>query len=541
MEAINQESVVYPGDTKEVPVSVTTTDVNYTGNWKFVKPVLEESIAPCKISCPLGINISSYFYKLSKQDIKGALAILRQENPLPSVLGRVCPNFCEKKCNRGDFDQSVSIGTIEQYLGDIGLSVPYFSPSKWGNKKVAVVGSGPGGIAAAYFLSRRGINVTIFEKEKSPGGLLRYGIPRHRLSADILDREIENIMNSLNIELVCGQDVESEQISLLLKEYDYIFCSPGLGSSIITDDFAGNPKVLHGLELLNRINKGYIPEANYFVVIGGGNVAVDIARSLIRLNKKVEIVYRRTIKEMPAYPEEKKHLIDEGISVIEKRLISKSENIASNLDEKLHLIVKEAVNIGGKISEGMLAGTMDVDALIMAIGQKKSMELPSHERILIGGDYTLGDSSVAEAMASGKMAAFNIIKNLGINDDTQIINPSLVPNKTIIGYENLRLDYMKKSSAMIKKEVSVSERLKSFISVYEKLDEDAIRKEIERCFNCGVCTGCDICWFFCPDNAITLKNDSSGVKVAIDMEHCKGCGLCSESCPRGIISMEEDI
>ena len=165
MEAINQESVILPGESKDAPISITTTEVNFTGNWKFFKPVLKEALSPCSGSCPLNINIASYFFKLEKGDIKGALNLLRENNPIPAVLGRVCPNFCEQKCNRSGFDQSVSIGSVEQYLGDIGLQEKYIAPKRWGNKSVAVMGSGPGGLATAYFLSRYGVNVTIFEKE----------------------------------------------------------------------------------------------------------------------------------------------------------------------------------------------------------------------------------------------------------------------------------------------------------------------------------------------------------------------------------------
>lgn len=534
MEAIDHESVISPGSIEQSPVSLTTTEVNITGNWKIFKPFLEEGIAPCVTKCPLKIKIPDYIYELTKKNERKALEILREYNPVPAILGRVCPHFCMNGCNRSLIDAPLNTGDIEQYLGDRGLNQPYPEPSFTSKSHVAVIGSGPAGIGAAYFLSKYGIKVTIYEKEESAGGLLRYGIPAYRLPRDILDAELNNIFNSMHINLVVNQEIKAHDIPLLLKEHSMVFFAPGLEESTIPPEMKGNKRVLKGLELLNMINKGYIPTGRSYAVIGGGNVAVDVARSLLRLGKKVEVLYRRTYKEMPAYEEEKNQMLKEGVILREKTLAG--ELIEG--ENKLNIVLYKAINDNGKIVPGEQYGNMEVDYIVLAIGQKKGITISENDSIVIGGDYLIGASSVAESIATGKEGAFKILKALR-EQNISLLNNDNMAGK-IITPENVHLDYVKKIIPVKRRELDIDERIRSFIPVHPPVSEEIIEAETERCLTCGVCNGCGLCWFFCPDNAISLQPAGNNFKVKILIEHCKGCGICSQVCPRGIINMEED-
>ena len=402
MEAINQESVVAPGDIREAPISMTTTDTNLTGSWKFLRPCVGEKPAPCLAACPLHNDVPSVLAELRDKGPQTALATLRQYNPMPAVTGRVCPNFCQQSCSRASCDQEVLVGCIERFLGDLGLDLSYPAPARTINRTVAVVGSGPAGLTAAYFLAAAGLKVSLLEKESQAGGLLRYGIPAYRLPRDILDREVDNLITSLGIELQLNRTVAEDDTDQLLRDFDFVFCAPGLGSSIIPAELQSvGPGVEPGLELLKRLNQGETPAGEQFAVVGGGNVAVDVARCLIRCGKEVQIVYRRTFEEMPAYAEEKTQALEEGVVLRERRLISSLEPDQAGM----RLELAEAENQGGSIRPGQPAGSISVDRVVLAIGQAAHMAVSESDRLFLGGDYQTGPATVVEAMASGRRAA----------------------------------------------------------------------------------------------------------------------------------------
>ncbi|MDY6820845.1 MAG: FAD-dependent oxidoreductase [Deferribacterota bacterium] len=532
MESIDHESVIAAQSLKNAPISLTTTEVNLTGSWKIFKPYISPGIAQCITYCPLNIDIPRYNYFLKKGDKKKALTVLREYNPIPAILGRVCPGFCRSGCNRLDIDEALNVSIIEKYLGDYGIGVPYKGSNKLYKHSIAIIGSGPAGIGAAYFLKRNGLNVTIYEKENKPGGLLRYGIPPYRLPRDILDKELDNLFNSLNIEIVCNQYIDNSDIDNLLKEHDFIFYSPGLNESVTLKHLEDIPNVIDGLTILKDLNCGIIPKGKVYAIIGGGNVAVDIARSLVRLNKKVVVLYRRTYKEMPAYEDEKKQMLEEGVELREKTLVGD----AIYNDDKLDLDIRKAVNIDGKIVEGKLVDKLSVDYLILAVGQKKSQELDRETNIFLGGDYLLGPTSVAESIASSRKASESIIKQLIHKEDQDNIQTNF--NKKIIDSKNINKDFIKRSYSVKASIKRTEERIKSFSPVIQDLGKDKIEKEVKRCINCGICNECSLCWFFCPDNAISIaKNKDADYSVVISLEYCKGCGICAKVCPRGIIEM----
>ncbi len=530
-----------PAGLWKFPVSTTTTEINLTGSWKFFRPQLEERIAPCQAACPLHIDIAGYMRELSRQDVAAALAQLRLFNPLPAVCGRVCPHFCQQNCNRQDFDQAVRTGSVERFLGDYGLDIPFPAPPALRPERVAVIGSGPAGLACAAFLARQGIRVTIYEKEAAPGGLLRYGIPAYRLPREILKREIDNLVNSLNIELCCNREIQAEQLPGLLEEYDYVFRASGLGQSLLPVDFSPQPGVYSGLELLHDIATGGIPEGASFAVIGGGNVAVDAARSLLRLGKEVQIIYRRTFAEMPAYGDEKKQALEEGVLLRQQQLVT---GVAAE-DGQLRLTLSQVISADGTgIKAGEIVDQLKVDGLVVAIGQQAGDEsMLSHERLLLGGDLVSGPATVVEAMASGKAAAKTILSRCGLvlEDAWEGEIPAGETEARIVSPADLHLDYCQSQKALYPVESSPTIRRHSFVEVVHPLSYEEVFAEAGRCFNCGICTGCGVCWFFCPDLAISLIEGDFGTEVIIDEDHCKGCGLCAASCPRAVIEMKEDI
>ncbi|MDZ7760857.1 MAG: FAD-dependent oxidoreductase [Desulfovermiculus sp.] len=534
MEAVNQESVVAPGDLREAPISLTTTDTNLTGSWKFFRPVLQERLSPCRQACPIGNDIPGLMQAVADKDLDLALTILRRNNPLPAVTGRVCPNFCQQECRRGGHDQEVLVGCVERFVGDYGLDRSFPKPTAQRTEKAAVVGSGPAGLNAAYFLAAAGIQVSIFERDSEPGGLLRYGIPAYRLPKDVLTREINNLTKSLNIRLFLEHTVLEGDIPSLLDDFDFLFCAPGLWSSVRPSQLPESKLILDGLDLLRNINRGEAIEGQRFAVIGGGNAAVDAARSLIRLGKKVDIIYRRSFAEMPAYEQEKLQALEEGVNLHERLLVSRAEEENGGL----HIVCAQAEAQEGRIVPGTEAKTLNVDRLVVAAGQAVHMRVPEHERIFCGGDLTLGPTTVVQAMASGRQGAKEILQ---IVDPARAEGPDMVDTQMpAISNTNVRLDYVPKEAPITPEQRDVTSRRSGFPEVHPGLSDLEAELAASRCLQCGRCTGCGICWFFCPDVAISLDPDQEP-QVHMDAEHCKGCGLCAAVCPRGMIEMEEDV
>ena len=537
MTELRHVKAIQNGDFTGLPISATSTAVNLTGSWKFYRPHLVIKDSPCRQACPLNIPIATYLDKLASGKASEALALLRDYNPMPAITGRVCPHFCQSACNRQGFDEAVLIGDLERYLGDLGLESTHFASAGERAEKVAVIGAGPAGLGTAVFLARQGLKVTIFEKAPAAGGLLRYGIPAYRLPRPILDREIDNLLDSYNIDLKCNHIIEPSELPQLEKEYHHIIWAPGLQRSSLPAQWHGIPRVKGALELLATINRGEDIDGQHFIVVGGGNAALDTARSLLRLGKKVEIVYRRTIAEMPAYEDEKKQALGEGLVIHEKEVVGTIETTAGTLQINLH----QAQGNGDRISAGDFLKTVKTDYLVAAIGQESDINLDDRNSVIKAGDFAHGAASVAEALASGRRVAETILQQLEI---TPSLNSSKEPeNPTIIESEQLHLDYYAKKPAIIVPELDPRVRKENFSEIRQDLSQEQMKSEIERCFHCGSCTACGICWFFCPDVAIAIDRDKSDSdkQVLFDYDHCKGCGQCAAVCPRGVIEMEEDL
>ncbi|MBT7171339.1 MAG: FAD-dependent oxidoreductase, partial [Phycisphaerales bacterium] len=283
---------------------------------EFAAEEKTESLLPCSNTCPAGINISRYVRYIAEGRFQDAVEVIRQKAPLPLTLGCVCDHPCEAVCRRADVDEPVAIRLLKRYaaqVDDRGWQEKLLVKPETA-KRVAIVGAGPAGLTAAWFARLQGHAVTIFESKDKAGGMLRYGIPRYRLPAEILDREIADIV-SIGIELKCGESIESVE-ALKAQGFDAVFlgvgCQKGTTMGLTGEE---DPRCCDGIELLRRIgNDEDVSLPGRVVVVGGGNVAMDVVRSALRLGADdVKLVYRRTRAEMPADPHEIHDAIEEGV------------------------------------------------------------------------------------------------------------------------------------------------------------------------------------------------------------------------------------
>lgn len=519
-------------DIKDFPISRKDTSGNQTGTWRTLQPLFEEAIAPCSQACPANANIPKCMALVREGNLMDALKILRLRNPLPGVCGRVCPHPCEASCNRGEFDQRVNIRAVERLLGDYGLDIPHFGEDEKGKgRKVAIVGSGPAGLSAAYFLARRGVTVDLYEREPKAGGLLRYGIPEYRLPKEILDREIGNIFH-LGVNFVGEREIGHEDLSTLTERYDYVFLSPGLWGSKLPDwDYSGRG-VFDGLKVLREINAGNMPDlGRRVVVVGGGNTALDVTRVLMRLNKEVVIVYRRTMQEAPAFEDEIEEGLEEQIRIMERSLITRIEE---GEEDGLQIEIQGVAKKDGEIVPQGPKGHRIVDSVIAAVGQTAEMDVEGDDKIILGGDFKTGAGTVAQAIGSGREGAFTILERLGLLTARGEAN-----SRRVVDYDHVNPVFFKRSERFDFRRREPDERTADLNEVVQGASMEEALAESNRCFCCGTCTLCGVCWYFCPDASVVVS-EKGPQKVVFDLDFCKGCAICSVSCPRGCVVMEEE-
>ncbi|GMT41926.1 MAG: hypothetical protein IEMM0002_0337 [bacterium] len=509
----------------------------------FVVPKWENKTAPCAgvNGCPAGTNIAGALYALSRGQADHAWQIMMESHPLRSVLGRVCYNFCEKPCNRVYFDTPVAIQRLEMALSDEGFDAGWRPKMKRkNNKKVAIIGAGPAGLTAAYFLVRAGYAVEMFDAQDKPGGMLRYGIPEYRLDKSVLDREVDFIL-SLGVTLNSGHRLIGRELKSLLNgtKFQAVLVSTGADQSI-SADIEG--KTENGLEFLRATQSGkkISLKGKSVVVIGGGNTAMDSCRTAVRLGAKPVIAaYRRTMDEMPAHYEEYIQAREEGVEFrflltpvsFDGKVVKFQKNRLGQSDESGR---RKPEPIPGEMEE------IQAEKVFTAIGQKPSeWEIPEDNRIFFAGDV-LPDSpgTVIHAIAGGKRAADEIHRKL--SGGRKLLKESLPE----VPYEDMNvLRYYQKRMRLRSPLVPAGVRSKNFDDMLLPLNKGEAMLEADRCFKCGTCVGgaestCDWCFHACDHKGLQKKMepwDPEGVFFEIS-EECDGCGKCWEDCPRNVVT-----
>jgi len=558
-------------DMPPLPVSLGATLTSKTGSWRYIRPRYEDKTPPCNHACPAGNDVVHYIAALRDGHVEAAWHTLIAENPLPGVCGRVCPHPCESDCNRGEFGGAIAIRALERYLADEAAAHGW-RPERAAARRpgrIAIVGSGPAGLSAAYHLARLGYEPTIYEAASQPGGLLRYGIPAYRLPKAVLDREIANI-ESLGVRLALGQRLGDDLSWQELAGMDAVFLALGQGvSRPLGVPGEGVPGVFAGLDFLRRVAQGEpVQLGRRVLVIGGGNTAMDAARTAARLGAEVTVVYRRTQAQMPAVAEEVAEARREGITfrflATPLEVLGSSTRVRGLRCQEMRLGAPDA---SGRSQPEAVPGaelTLDADAVIVAVGQAldeaplagSSVAIQSGRivagaaaetaaaGVFAGGDAATGEGTVAQAVGSGKRAALAIdhyLRSGRLAGLPPLYGAAHATERTasqaIVGAEDLNADYIEVAPRPELEGWTPVSLHGDFGEVNPGLSDAAATREAERCISCGTCIACDTCLIFCPDVAIAR---AAGGRYTIAFDYCKGCGICAKECPRSAMRMEEE-
>lgn len=575
-------------------LALGTTEWNQTGTWRYLRPCYVERIPACQHGCPTSNDIEAWI-RLSEQGRREeAWEVATLENPFPGIMGRVCFHPCMEGCNRRELGGSVSIQMLERTLSDaMGQELPPakpFFPST--GKKIAIIGAGPAGLACAYHLTRLGYHACVFDRLPLAGGMLRYGIPEYRLPGDILDREIRRL-EKMGIEFHLGKPVrDAAHMQVLRQDYAAVFMAIGAYKSkamgIPEEKIAG---VMAGLEFLKRAAEGKPPAVGKRVlVVGGGNTAVDTARTARRLGAEVTIVYRRSRAEMPAFEEEIRQAEAEGVVIqillSPKRVVAASGRATGLECMKIRLGYpdesgrREPLPVEG--SETILAA----NTILTAIGEEidtaivpsalpiergaLKTRLAGHTEwntVFAGGDFIAQPRTVVDALASAKRSAIAIdlvlrgeaidpvFEKIRVADTSAVLmsryleirtgqpvrsatTSELIQLNEVTRFSDLNAAYFERSEPAAYPLRSVEERLegRGFAEVHLAPSEGMRTTELARCFHCGRCTECDNCYIYCPDVSVAKKEGG----FDIDYFFCKGCGVCFKECPRAALKMIEE-
>ena len=568
-------------DMPMISISFGHMDWNKTGAWRAQRPFYEDKTPPCSAACPVGNDIVAFIQRMTEGDFEGAWNLIKEENPFPGICGRVCFHPCESKCNRGDYDEAIAIHALERFVSDFASSLNKKIQKTPGVRKgkIAVVGSGPAGMSCAYHLAKLGYDVTVFESSSLAGGMLRTGIPSYRLPKDVLDREISNIAE-LGVEFRTGMPF-GENLELDgLNDYQAIFIATGAHQSRgLHIPGEKGKSVFSGLDLLKKINLNKkVKLGDKIAVIGGGNTAIDVARSVIRMGKKATILYRRSKEEMPAFEDEMVEAIEEGVKIRylvnpihiqQKDSIRRLECLRMRLGEKDESGRRRPVPISNsnffiEADNVIIAAGEEIEVSFLPKGMEKREGIVLTQRdgstgikgIFAGGDLTSNQRTVAHAIGSGKKAALAIDCYLKGKDSEDALRQILIGegpsisifrhlhpeerrmNPHVVTFEELNTDYFEPLERRRESKGVVKKRIKGFGEVTSGFTDGSALEEAERCFSCGTCNGCENCYVFCPDASIMKTEEVFSRQV--DYDFCKGCGICFSECPRGAISLKEE-
>ena len=532
-----------------ISLSPGSSTSDKTGSWRTERAVYVTSMPPCSNGCPAGEDVRGWLkdaenggtgYESAWQQIMAA-------NPFPAVMGRICYHPCESACNRGVLDESVGINSVERFLGDEAIRQGWqlSAPTPTG-RRVLVVGAGPSGLSAAYQLALLGHSVTIKESAAEPGGMMRYGIPTYRLPRAVLDAEIGRIV-ALGVEIEVDSPVTDLAEVTAAEHFDAAFVAVGAQIGKRAYIPAGTTShVLDAVSLLHSVADEQPPLIGRRVAVyGGGNTAIDAARSAKRLGAAdAVVVYRRTRERMPASDSEVREAEEEGITFRWLSTIDHADADQVTL-ERMELDADGFPQPTGTFE------TLTADAIVLALGQDTDLTLldgiddihlgdgvvsvdefgmTGHPGIFAGGDIVPGERSATVAIGHGRRAARAVDAWLR----GQVAEPET--SEPLADFASLNTWYFEDAPRTHRAHLEAVRRASTFDEVVLGLDEETAKYESRRCMSCGTCFSCDNCFAMCPDNAI-VQLGMPGEQYAIDLDYCKGCGLCATECPSGAIAM----
>lgn len=534
-----------------ISLNVGSSLANKTGAWRVERPVYRDYLPPCNQACPAGENIQGWLYDAEEGAYEKAWRTLMADNPLPAIMGRVCYHPCQTACNRAVLDEAVGINAVERFLGDEALrqgwAVTVTAPDT--GKHVLVVGAGPTGLSAAYHLRLAGHRVTVRDAAPKPGGMMRYGIPAYRLPRDILDAEIQRIAD---LGVTFEQDTKVDHLAPLLDSGEFDACLVAIGAQIGKRAYvpAGeSAKILEAVQLLADVENADAPKLGRRVVVyGGGNTAIDAARTAKRMGaEEAIIVYRRTRDRMPAHDQEVVEALEEGVQM-------KWLSTVAHADEGELTIEKMELDEFGFPQPTGEFESLEADSLVLALGQETDLGLVdgiaglSIERgvvevdatmmtgrpgLFAGGDMVPSDRTVTIGVGHGKRAARNI--DAYLRGGTY----APAPKHPLATFEALNTWYYAEAPHQQRARLEGPRRASGFDEVVQGLDAETALFEARRCMSCGNCFECDNCFGVCPDNAVIKLGP--GQRYEFNYDYCKGCGICVEECPCGAIEMQPEM
>jgi 2-oxoacid:acceptor oxidoreductase delta subunit (pyruvate/2-ketoisovalerate family) len=520
---------------------------NHTGTWRTTRPEYVDRLPPCNGACPAGENIQGWLFHAESGDYEAAWRLLTRDNPMPAVMGRVCYHPCESQCNRARLDTAVGINSVERFLGDEAIRHDwrFEAPQARSGKRVLIVGAGPSGLSAAYHLARLGHAVTIHEAGPVAGGMMRFGIPKYRLPREVLEAEVRRILG-LGVALHLNSKVSNILETMRGGGYDAAFLAVGAHIAKRAYIPAGSAaKVLDALSVLRSMEGAEKPLLGRRVVVyGGGNTAIDVARTAKRLGaEEAVIVYRRTREKMPAHDFEVEEALQEGVLIKWLSTIRQAGD-ASITVEKMVLDADGFPQPTGELE------TLAADSVVLALGQDVDLSLldgvpglamkdgavqvgldmmTGHPGIFAGGDMVPAERTVTVAIGHGKKAARHI--DAWLRGERYAPPPKHEPAT----FERLNTWYYSDAPKSVSPVLDLVRRQSTFDEVVQGLDEGNALYEARRCLSCGNCFECDNCYGVCPDNAVVKLGP--GKRFRFNYDYCKGCGICVAECPCGAIRM----
>jgi 2-oxoacid:acceptor oxidoreductase delta subunit (pyruvate/2-ketoisovalerate family) len=533
-----------------ITLDVGSSLANKTGSWRTERAVYVDRLPPCNHACPAGENIQQWLYHAEEggDGYERAWRQIMEDNPFPAIMGRVCYHPCETSCNRGQLDEAVGINSVERFLGDEAIAQGWkveveAAPT---GKRVLVVGAGPSGLSAAYHLARLGHAVTIYEAGPMTGGMMRFGIPKYRLPREVLNAEVQRILD-MGVRLELNHKVSNVLEAMQEGGFDAAFLAVGAHIGKRAYIPAGEAaRIVDAVTLLRSMEGEERPLLGRRVVVyGGGNTAMDAARTAKRLGaEEAIVVYRRTRERMPAHDFEVEEAEEEGVMMKWLSTIKHADGGKLVL-EKMELDESGFPQPTGELEE------LEADSLVLALGQEADLSLldgipgievedgvvqvgqnmmTGHPGIFAGGDMVPAERTVTVGVGHGKKAARCVD---GWLRGTEYRPP---PKHDLATFETLNPWYYADAPRTVQPQLEIARRRSTFEEVVGGLDEDNALFEARRCMSCGTCFSCDNCYGVCPDNAV-LKLGQPGELYAIDYDYCKGCGICVQECPCGAIEM----